>query len=1098
MAPILLVVATLSASAVEPDLPVSDQGTSIHSARMVSLRRAINDLTATYGAEYRRAPEFLARLAKIERAKDAQGAESRQALSQLAREALLANPELRKLKILVVKRRFPGRRAKKQTATNRDMQLGMPSNHECNSSLSLTGWENEIALLDLSDPKARLQTVYTPPGSGYVGELDLHWDGQRMLFTQSDEENWKIWELDLSKRDARQVSRLPGDVDCMDPTYLPNGDVIFGSTACYQSVPCWHGRRRVTNLYRMDANGGHVRRLCYDQDHDLHPTVLSNGQVLYNRWEYAGIVHIYLRQLMVMNPDGTGQRSIYGSNSWYPNSLYFTRPIPRQPDRFLSILSGYHGPHRMGQLVVIDANEGWHAADGLVQRLSGSRQAIDPQIRDVLVQKDWPKFLHPYPLNEKVYLVAAQLTAQSPWGIYLADAFDNLVEIKALAGWALLEPTPLASRPRPPVIADRVDLERDDAVIYIGDIYRGRGLAGVPRGTIHRLRIAAYDFGYPGLAGPDKVGYGGPWEVMRILGTAPVEDDGSALFRVPANTPITIQPLDGEGKAVQLMRSWYTAMPGERVSCTGCHETPRESGPSPRPGRAALREPSDLEPWYGPARGFDFAREVQPVLDRYCTECHNGAQRGAAPDLRGAEQRPEYKGRMISDLGISRLDPAMKMATDGRLKYSPAYDALIGYLRRVGIEDDASLLEPGAYYADTSELIQMLRKGHAGVELDDEAWDRLITWIDLNAPCHGTWGEVWPVPEEGSKRRRELAHLTGGVPTDYDSVPTVSPFSGASNVTISASNSSPAVHHRANVADWPFSEKSAKERQAALGSVRLQVELNSDVTLSLHKIPAGNFPLGDEHGEPDERPVDAVTVTEAFWISSTEVTNQMYRLFDAEHDSRYYNKRHASRDDQGLTLNDDLQPVVRVSWSEASAFCRWLSRRTGRSFHLPTELQWEWAARAGSDSALWFGPVDADPTDFANLAGREFSRPVGPNAEQITGGVHHLVMEGSWTANLRFDDAAIVTEPVGSRRPNPWGLYDMAGNVAEWTRSSEKPYPYGSKDGRERGDATGRKIVRGGSFFDRPQRARSGIRQAYPYWMKVFNVGFRVVCEPKT
>jgi hypothetical protein len=167
------------------------------------------------------------------------------------------------------------------------------------------------------------------------------------------------------------VSQLPDDVDAMDPCYLPNGQIVFGSTSSYQSVPCWHGCQPVSNLYVMDGDGSHVRQLCFDQDHNFHPTVLPNGQVLYQRWDYTGISHIYFRQLMTMNPDGTRQRAVYGSNSWYPNSLFFPRSIPGDDNRLLCILSGYHGVHRMGQLVIVDPSVDWAEAGGIVQRISG-------------------------------------------------------------------------------------------------------------------------------------------------------------------------------------------------------------------------------------------------------------------------------------------------------------------------------------------------------------------------------------------------------------------------------------------------------------------------------------------------------------------------------------------------------------------------------------------------------------------------------------------------------------------------------------------------------------------------------------------------------
>ena len=114
----------------------------------------------------------------------------------------------------------------------------------------------------------------------------------------------------------------------------------------------------------------------------------------------------------------------------------------------------------------------------------------------------------------------------------------------------------------------------------ITDIHSGPGLQGVPRGTVRNLRVFAYHFGYMGKSGFPLIGVNAGWDVKRILGTAKVEADGSACFQIPANTPVSLQPLDDEGRAVQLMRSWLVGMPGERVSCVGCHEKRAEAPPA--------------------------------------------------------------------------------------------------------------------------------------------------------------------------------------------------------------------------------------------------------------------------------------------------------------------------------------------------------------------------------------------------------------------------------------------------------------------------------------------------------------------------------------
>jgi formylglycine-generating enzyme required for sulfatase activity len=1049
----------------------------------VALRAAIADLAATHGARYPDGDRHLAALAALEADATLTAAERRQRFTQLQRTALLANPALDFDRVLVVRRRWGDQ--KNPLATPAMNALGLPSNHECNSSLARTGYDNELAVLSLRaarEPAAgpRLTPLHRPPDGGYVGEIDLHPAADRLLFTQANATNWSIFERRIDGSGLRQVSAMPDDVDAFDASYLPNGRIVFGSTACFQSVPCWHGQRRVTNLYQMEADGTGVRQLCFDQDHDLHPVVLPNGQVMYHRWDYTGINHIYLRMLMVMNPDGTGQRAVYGSSSWFPNAIYFPQPLPGSSSRLIGIVSGYHGPHRMGQLVVFDTGRGWQEADGMVQRISGRGDPIRPQVADNLVVNDWPKFLHPAPITDKHFLVAAWPAPNRPWGIYLADVFDNLVLIHEEPGQALLEPVPVRARPTAPVIPDRIDPARTDATVYLHDVYAGPGLAGVPRGTVKALRIAAYHFGYPGLAGPDLIGRGGPWEVMRILGTTPVEADGSAHFRVPAGTPLTVQPLDAEGKAVQLMRSWFTAMPGEHVSCIGCHDRPADAPAAG--GLAATRPAFDLAEWLGPPRGFDFAREVQPVLDANCVQCHHGAA-DIPLDLRAAPEIASYRGLPVSKLAVQRQHPDAPFP-EGKTRYTPAYDALLPYVRRVGIEDDVSLQVPGEYHADTSPLVQLLRRGHGGVRLDAEAWSRIITWIDLNAPCHGGWSGVNPIPDDVNARRLELRRRYGGPAEDLEKprpmpTPTVARVSPAPTRPPAAPPASPPPRLIA----------------AAFQSVEQRLALGAGVEVRLVRIPAGEFSMGDAAGRENEHPVARVTIPRDFWMGACEITNAQFRRFNPAYSPHYYGKRHVVEDDRGIPLDAPDQPAVRVSWQDAMAFCAWLSRTTGRRVTLPTEAQWEWACRAGTTTPFAFGALGTDFSAAANLADLSFAVGPQPGGKQVTGGLEHLMLDGADLSDRRWNDGMIVTAPVGRLQPNAWGLHDLHGNAAEWTLSAPFPYPYRDDDGRNATATAGRRVVRGGSFYDPPARSRSSARVDYPAWQRVFNVGFRIVVE---
>jgi formylglycine-generating enzyme required for sulfatase activity len=795
-----------------------------------------------------------------------------------------------------------------------------------------------------------------------------------------------------------------------------------------------------------------------------------------------------------MNPDGSGQREFYGSNSYWPNAIFYARPIPGHPTKVVGIVTGHH-VGRVGELVLFDPARGRQEADGVVQRIPGFGKTVEPVIMDKLSIDSWPKFVHPYPLSEKYFIVSGKPRPGDLWGIYLVDVFDNLVLLKELEGQALFEPMPLRARPRPPLIPERQEAGRQDAVMYVEDVYRGPGLQGVPRGTVKKLRLFTYYFAYPYKSGGQhRVGSDGPWEPKRVLGTVPVEADGSALFRVPAKMPISIQALDDEGKAVQLMRSWTTAMPGEIVSCVGCHA--RQNGsPAARATIASVRKPSEIEPWYGTLRGFSFAREVQPVLDAHCVECHDGSER---PDGRTI---PDLRGGRDAFVVIASNNPAPKLVrgvareklvADYSGVFEPAYFELRRLVRVGGLESDLHLLKPCEFHADTSELIQMLKKGHQGVVLDRESWDRLATWIDLNAPCHGSWRDILGLDRmrEDHDRRRELRHLYAQIDDDPEAGVELPPRNprATERRPISKVNAEPV-----ECPGWPFSPAEARRRQQGTGGPSEgSIDLGGGVSLEMTLIPAGQFVMGDACGEPDEQPLGRVEIKKPFWMGRFEVTNEQYARFDPSHDSRHehgtasFNSLKAI----GPPLNGARQPVVRVSWEEAMAFCAWVSRRTGTLATLPTEAQWEYACRAGTDGPFYYGDFETDFSQAANMADETLNSWATYNerrrsADQVP-------------RDDRFNDRGLVTVEVGAYRPNAWGLYDMHGNVWEWTHSAYMPYPSRADDGRNAPAVTGEKVVRGGSWYDRPPRCRSAFRLSYPAWRKVYNVGFRVVLEAST
>jgi formylglycine-generating enzyme required for sulfatase activity len=1052
-----------------------------------ALERAVRDLTATIGAEYPGGPDYLERLGQLRQAwteaTAGSAAPPAERLAQLAeqlaalrQEALLANPLLRFPALLLVKRH----------ASN----LGLPQNWQSNSCLPRTGYDNEIAVLSPVTPGGELRTLYRPPGGEFVGDVDLDFDAGRLLFSMPGPDGrWQVFELPAPGGTPQPLPLIPeADVNCYDACYLPDGNVLFTSTAPFVGVPCVTGSSHVTNLFRFDRADGRVRQLTFDQDHNWCPTVLDSGRVLYLRWEYSDLPHFVARILFQMNPDGTGQMEYYGSNSYWPNAMFYARPVPGTSSRFVAVVGGHHDVPRMGELVLFDTALGRHEADGAVQRIPGWGQKVKPVILDGLVQASWPKFLHPWPLAEagtnrgagRYVLVAAKLSAASPWGLYVADVFDNLVLVKELPGYALLEPVPLQARSRPPVVPPRVDLASREAVVYLTDVYQGPGLRGVPRGTVKALRLFTYHFAYHGMGGQvNRVGLDGPWDIKRVVGTVPVETDGSALFRVPANTPISVQPLDGEGKALQLMRSWFTAMPGEVLSCVGCHEPQNGVVPS-RATLAAAKAPAEIAPWYGPTRGFSFDREVQPVLDAHCVRCHDGS--AAAPSA--ASAIPDFR----------KAPPVHPQAASADYNHGtafpPAYLALRSYVRSPTIESDMHLLGPGEFHADATALVQLLSRGHQGVRLEPAAWDRLITWIDLGTPAHGTWSEIVGKDRVEHQRDRRRAMLARYAARDEDPEAVTESRYEAPGTPAAVPGPAAPVQPVPAVAGWPFDAARAAALQSAGGPAERHVDLGEGVTLRLARIPAGEFVMGGTAGSADEEPPRAVAVPRPFWLGRYEITNEQYARFDPGHDSRLETGDFLqfSEQERGYPTNGPDQPVCRVSWDRAAAFCRWLSERAGEPFMLPSEAEWEYACRAGTDTPLWYGAADAGFADSANLADACLRR-----VDTFGWGLPSGAVPPWRPAIEAVDDGFRVSAPVGSFRANPWGLHDLHGNVAEWTRTVYGPGPTAAESDIDALPADARMVVRGGSWYDRPQWARSSSRAACRRYLGRFDVGFRVM-----
>lgn len=1059
-----------------------------------SYKNSVEYLSAEYGVDYNPHKEWISAFTELKENKELyiSGIERNDKnlikkashLLSVLDKAMLANPLIQNKPIFAI-RRFMGDKARFCMGSEAGLA---PSNFQNNSEISnpKNGWNNEFVIFNnVGKNEITVESVYKPFENTILNDPELYFDGTKVLYSSiGTNDRWHLFELDLKTCRTHQVT--PDnykDFDSFDGCYTADDKIIFCSTATFLGLPCTDGWNKMCGLFLYDPELGTTRQLTFDQDSNWDPVILPNGKIMYQRWEYSDLPHSNSRIIFTMNPDGTEQRAYYGSNSYFPTSAWGLRPIPGNSSQFIATISGHHSTSRAGRLMIFDTSLGRKEADGVLGEIPYFGKKVYPIVRDRLPDGVFPYFLHPYPLNDKYHLVVMKPTGNSLWGLYLVDTFNNISLIYEEEGVAIFNPMIVQPQKRPNVIPDKTNLNLDYSTVFIQDVYMGEGLKGLPKGTVKKLRIGSYSFspyGQGGLLG--TIGMDGPWDIKQIYGTVDVEEDGSVMFRIPANKPIFIQPLDKDGKALQVMRSWFTGMPGEIVSCLGCHEDQR-TVPQPKPSIASKKKPQNITEWKGAPRGFSYDYEVQPILDKYCVQCHDGSNKDI-PYLKG--------DRRINDWS-SQISGACPTSFGGN--FSLSYANLHRYVRRPGIESDMNILVPMDIHADQTELMQILKKGHHGVQISKEDMESLVCWIDFNAPYHGYRCDVPKSDNPTVKKSQELRKLYAEMFHTKEHVvskpaprPVEKPIPAVSNTPQKGIET---------LQGWPLSN--AADQQIWLGCYQKRIEIVDGIYINLVKIPTGKFIMGSDR-HVDEMPKCEVNIDKNYWIAEFEITNKIYKLFDPSHDSRTEHRHGYQFGRLGYPLNKDDQPVVRVSWKEAMDFCKWLSDKTGLKFNLPTEAQWEWACRAGSDKAYSFGNLGDDFTEYSNIGDiklKEYAACTAYKNYESVRIIDNANKYDDWVPrDNNYNDGYFVSSPVGHYRANVWDIYDMHGNVWEWTRSEYLPYPYDADDGRnDVADIESERVVRGGSWYDRPHKATSTYRLPYRGYQKVYNVGFRVVLE---
>jgi hypothetical protein len=595
---------------------------------------------------------------------------------------------------------------------------------------------------------------------------EVSWDGRRILFSfvaadtvPGNVDQYKrvryyhLYEMAADGSGLKQLT--DGPFNDFSPKVLPGGRIVFISTRRLGWHRCGAPGCENYTLAIANADGSDPHAISCHETQEWDPAVLDDGRIIYTRWDYVDRHAVYYEQLWAVRPDGSAPAAFYGNNTFNPVGTWEARPVPGS--RQVIATAAAHHAMTAGSIILVDVAKG---VDGLgpITRLTpdalfpesettvlpGWRGAVPPEAPPPASPEAerWPGHCYrsPWPLSERYFLAAysfdplvgeAKANPANMFGLYLVDAFGNKELLYRDLNIASLWPVPLAARAKPPVLAPvSPDAARKEGTFFVQNVYEAE--PALPRCSIKRLRIVqVLPKSTPGINNP-SVGIPNASPGKQVLGTVPVESDGSAHFRAPAGLPLSFQALDELGQAVQVMRSITYLQPGENAGCAGCHE-PRTTAP---PGRAVAlalaRLPSAIEPGPDGSLPLSYPKLVQPVLDKRCTSCHSAAKPDGGVILTG-----EPQGHYTAS--YNALAPKVRYSAWG----------VPGDFRQTNSEPIA---RPDFFGARGSKLMKLLLAGHEKVALAPDEIERLATWMDSNALFYGTFDPA----DQARQQRGEL------------------------------------------------------------------------------------------------------------------------------------------------------------------------------------------------------------------------------------------------------------------------------------------------------------------------------------------------------
>ena len=604
-------------------------------------------------------------------------------------------------------------------------------------------------------------------GNGGYLSPDVSYDGRQILFAYTDgEPQIRVWNerttfhLFRCNADGSGLVQLTdGIVNDFDPCWLPNGRIAFISERRGGFGRCHRREVPTFTLHSMFEDGSDIVCLSPHETNEWQPSVDNNGMIVYTRWDYVDRGFNQAHHAWITYPDGRDPRAINGnehrSERTAPHMQMDVRAIPGS-SKYVATSCGHHTETR-GSLIVIDPGVPDDGEMSQVKRLTPDQLLPEAEYYSWNNKsKGSGAYATPWPLSETYYLCVYDGDANAQYGgidcskrryaITLVDAFGNKETLYTHPQISCLSPMPLGARPTPPVLTHGTlvgrprtpdgakpkpvakELLPKTAKVGLINVYNSR--YPFPEGTkIKALRIwqvlpkVKFHVGNPRLGVCDQLCG------RQLLGTVPVESDGSAYFEVPTGAEVFFHAVDDKGCAVQGMRSSTYTAPGETLMCNGCHE--QRVGVSRAPSRetplAMRRAPSVPAPGPDGSCPFNYPRLVQTVLDAKCVSCHGADRKERMPDLRRGDFAAD---KYLFNTSFYSLVPYVSY-------FSKAYR---GDWKSMGVQRDRFVepyTEPGKFGAYASPLHAQLAKGHHDVKLTDEERLRLALFMESNAAYFG-------------------------------------------------------------------------------------------------------------------------------------------------------------------------------------------------------------------------------------------------------------------------------------------------------------------------------------------------------------------------